>query len=66
MENQTICEVGCLMSSVSEALAGKNIEIESQPSNPGVLNAWLRKHGGYNANNDLNVCPIPPSSFTFE
>jgi hypothetical protein len=40
--SNTICKAGCLMSSVSMALAGvgKNY-------NPSSLNAWLKGHGGY-------------------
>ena len=55
MESTTVCKVGCLMSSISSALFGKNISIAGQPSNPGTLNAWLRGHNGYDANNDLEV-----------
>ncbi|CAM6001792.1 unnamed protein product [Sphagnum balticum] len=40
--SNTICKAGCLMSSVSMALAaiGKGY-------NPGTLNTWLKGHGGY-------------------
>ncbi len=47
MVNVTICQVGCLMTSISEALRGKNIQIEGQDSDPGVLNHWLQRNGGY-------------------
>ena len=53
MDTKTICEVGCLMSSVSEGLAGYNISIDGAPSNPGTLNAWLRDNNGYDGSNDL-------------
>jgi len=35
----TICQVGCAMTSVTEALKGG--------FNPGTLNSWLKAHGGY-------------------
>lgn len=41
------------------ALAGHDIEIEGQYSNPGTLNHWLRKHGGYDGENDLNEDAVP-------
>lgn len=38
----TICKAGCLMSSVSMALAGMG-----KGYNPSSLNTWLKGHGGY-------------------
>lgn len=35
-DSQTICSVGCLMSSVSMAINGKNISIGNNVSNPGM------------------------------
>ena len=40
--NKTICQVGCLMTSISMALNGWNITIGSKKSNPETLNEWLR------------------------
>ena len=40
--SKTICQVGCLMSSVSMALAGIG-----KSYNPSSLNTWLKGHGGY-------------------
>lgn len=40
--SNTICKAGCLMSSVSMALAGIG-----KSYNPGSLNTWLKGHGGY-------------------
>lgn len=55
---KTICEVGCLMSSVSMALNGKGIEITNNAqlmiADPAVLNKWLRNNGGYDASADLD------------
>ena len=59
MENDTICEVGCLMSSVSMALNGKQILIDGQDANPGVLNSWLQKNGGYVGGDDLQESIVP-------
>lgn len=53
MVTETICAVGCLMSSVSMSLNGKNILINGQTSDPGVLNHWLQKNQGYDDSNDL-------------
>ena len=46
-ETTTVCAVGCLMSSISMAIAQKNIQISGQTSDPGTLNAFLRTHNGY-------------------
>ncbi|EGD82360.1 hypothetical protein PTSG_03025 [Salpingoeca rosetta] len=58
MVHETICQVGCLMSSVSMGLRGHSVLVAGTPSNPGVLNAWLRKHGGYNDQDDLNEAAL--------
>jgi hypothetical protein len=46
MQNDTICNVGCLMSSCSMALAARGIQLpffcQMADANPGTLNAWLR------------------------
>ena len=58
--NDTVCEVGCLMSSVSEALHGHGIEVNSTAANPGSLNDFLRATpGGYDNSSDLNEDAIP-------
>jgi hypothetical protein len=49
--SQTVCQVGCLMSSVSMALNGLGKSVNGQSSNPGVLNAFLRSNGGYVSGN---------------
>mgnify|MGYP001106911446 FL=1 len=61
IETTTICKVGCLMSSVSMGLAGKNITIPPahHESNPGTLNTWLRNNGGYTSGNDLIESVVP-------
>eukprot|EP01115_Flamella_aegyptia_P013704 TRINITY_DN744_c0_g1_i1.p1 TRINITY_DN744_c0_g1~~TRINITY_DN744_c0_g1_i1.p1 ORF type:complete len:66 (-),score=12.61 TRINITY_DN744_c0_g1_i1:11-208(-) len=59
MVNQTICDVGCLMSSISMSLNGKSIKIDHVDSNPGVLNHWLQTHNGYVDGDDLDETVIP-------
>ena len=46
----TICKSGCLMSSLSMALAALGKSVAGNPSNPKNLNAWLKKNGGYSGN----------------
>ena len=63
MVTKTICQVGCLMSSVSMALNGTGIPINTTtPSDPGTLNAWLRANGGYDNSNDLIETKVPEIS----
>jgi len=61
---ETICAVGCLMSSLSMALNGKGVEVplghgKDVATDPGTLNSWLKVNGGYTSGNDLeeNVTP---------
>ena len=54
MEKHTICEVGCLMSSVAMALNHYSVLIDGQSANPGTLNSWLQKNGGYVDGDDLD------------
>ena len=48
--SSTICKVGCLMTSVSSALASLGKTINGQTSTPATLNAWLKSNGGYSGN----------------
>ncbi|CAI2381372.1 unnamed protein product [Moneuplotes crassus] len=50
MGDKTICQVGCLMSSMSMALAGLGRTINGETVNPGNFNQWLRENDGYNGN----------------
>lgn len=59
MVTTTVCDVGCLMSSISMAIGENNILIAGQTSNPGTLNAWLRTNNGYNQDNDLEEDVVP-------
>ena len=56
---ETICDVGCLMSSISMSINGWGIPIAGQPSNPGSLNAWLRDNSGYTPQSDLIESIVP-------
>lgn len=56
MVTKTICNVGCLMSSVAMSIHGSGIMINNQYENksdcleeatPHTLNIWLRNNGGY-------------------
>jgi hypothetical protein len=46
--SQTICDVGCAMSSVAMALRTKGT-----PVDPGTLNTWLIGHGGFEGGDEL-------------
>lgn len=59
METETVCQVGCLMSSISMALNGTGIAINGNATNPGSLNEWLRENGGYDDANDLKESVVP-------
>jgi hypothetical protein len=67
MGDKTICQVGCLMSSTSMALAGTEIPILTTPteldSTPKTLNIWLKNNNGYDNNNliESQVPLIDPS-----
>ena len=56
---ETICDVGCLMSSISMAINGWNISISGQTSDPATLNEWLRDNNGYTSGSDLEEDVIP-------
>ena len=47
MQVKTLCDVGCLESSVSMALRGWRVAVDDKPANPGTLNQWLRENSGY-------------------
>jgi len=64
MVTLTICDVGCLMSSISMALAGKQIPIPRPDgtlvqSDPATFNAWLQKNKGYVGDNNLEEAAVP-------
>jgi hypothetical protein len=45
--NETICQVGCLMSSITMALAGTHIDVDGQPATPPVTDQFLQTHHGF-------------------
>jgi hypothetical protein len=52
--DETVCQVGCLMSSISMSLAGAQIDLPNgEHVDPGTLNTWLRNNGGYDTSDDL-------------
>lgn len=46
MHVKTLCDVGCLESSISMALRGWRVPVGDKPSNPGTLNQWLLENSG--------------------
>jgi len=56
---ETICQVGCLMSSTSMAIGGSGISINGQVSDPETLNAFLRANGGYTPYSGMMESVIP-------
>jgi hypothetical protein len=60
--NDTICQVGCLMSSISSGIAGTGILINGTISNPATLNRFLQTHNGYTSGSDLEESVIPQVS----
>lgn len=59
MQTETICAVGCLMSSTSMAIGGHNITIGRNISDPATLNYFLQTHGGYAGDNDMDESVVP-------
>lgn len=61
---ETVCAVGCLMSSTSMGIAGHSIRITNSSgtkviANPGTLNAFLKAHKGYDSSNDMDEDVVP-------
>ncbi|KNC54980.1 uncharacterized protein AMSG_10226 [Thecamonas trahens ATCC 50062] len=50
----TICQAGCAMTSTTMALAHFNTTVDKHGVNPGTVNSWLVKHGGF-ADKDLII-----------
>ncbi len=63
-DGDTICQVGCLMSSISSALAGTGINIANTTVvTPATMNTWLRGNGGYvSGTSDLQESVVPKLS----
>ena len=62
--DETVCAVGCLMSSIAAALHGAGYAAGTAAApppavDPGTLNAWLRANGGYTKGNDLEEAVVP-------
>jgi len=61
MTKQTICKVGCFMSSVASGVRDHGIKFKLPAfgelpvtSNPGTFNDWLRRNGGYTDDNFIS------------
>ena len=48
---KTVCQSGCLMSSVAMVLNDCRKTINGGEANPGTLNSWLKTNGGYASGN---------------
>ena len=44
---KTICNYGCLMTSVAMALNARGKTVDGSTVDPGSLNSWLKRNGGY-------------------
>jgi len=44
--NKTICQVGCLMSSITAGLAGFSVPIDGKAADPGLMDKFLQDHAG--------------------
>eukprot|EP01016_Furgasonia_blochmanni_P051513 TRINITY_DN8121_c0_g2_i1.p1 TRINITY_DN8121_c0_g2~~TRINITY_DN8121_c0_g2_i1.p1 ORF type:complete len:227 (-),score=11.09 TRINITY_DN8121_c0_g2_i1:2-682(-) len=63
--SQTICAIGCLVSSVAMALTTYKRSCDANPCTPKALNQWLKNNGGYSGN--LFVWhSVAKLGFTFE
>jgi len=58
MVDKTICQVGCLMTSVAMALRGYNVSVDGAAATPATLNTWLQHNGGYVDGNDLEEASL--------
>ena len=50
MSSKTVCQVGCLMSSVASGIASLGKTIDGQTATPGSLHNFLKANGGYQGN----------------
>ena len=48
--DKTVCRAGCLMTSVASAMTSCGKTINGKKADPGVLNDWLKRNGGYSGN----------------
>jgi hypothetical protein len=61
----TLCQAGCLMTSITSAVAGYNISINGSVPLPPDMNTWLQNNNGF-VSGDLFVWnAIEPLGFTF-
>uniref|UniRef100_A0A7S3JKB5 Peptidase C39-like domain-containing protein n=1 Tax=Euplotes harpa TaxID=151035 RepID=A0A7S3JKB5_9SPIT len=50
ISDKTLCQVGCLISSVSMFLNSRGKSINGASANPSTLLSWLKSHGGLSGN----------------
>ena len=60
-DGDTICQVGCLMSSISSGLAGTNIQVEGKLATPATVNKFLQTHNGFLPHNSALKEDMIPS-----
>lgn len=65
INTKTICQVGCLMSSMAEALTGHGKTINGGEINPHTFNEWLKKNGGYSGNSFVWGTATAPFSLNY-
>ena len=69
-ENRTVCQSGCLISSVAMALNDCNVMLpvneENLAANPGSLNSWLKANNGFEDIWGFRWASIDPLGFVWE
>ena len=63
--SKTVCQSGCLMSSVAMVLSDCRKTISGQAANPKTLNVWLRNNGGYVSGNLFVWASVQPFGLSF-
>ena len=64
--SKTICQVGCLMSSMSMVLNDCHKTLDGgAAANPGTFNTWLKGHGGYVSGNLYVWGAVQPLGLSF-
>jgi len=51
--SKTICQSGCLMTSVTNILAAEGVQLNGQTITPASFNNWLKSHNGFASGNLL-------------
>lgn len=64
--SETICSVGCLMSSVAMMLKTHGVSVNGKSADPASLNDYLKSHGGYVSGNLYVWNTIAPLGYSFQ